>query len=63
MAEQLHPYTGAPLSVAPLTWSHAAYVRAVREYITQSGHFSICPTCGQETLRRARVTDLLRAQP
>lgn len=63
MAEQLHPHTGAPLSVAPLTWSHAAYVRAVREYITQAGHFSICPTCGQETLRRARVTDLLRAQP
>ncbi len=29
MAEQLHPYTGAPLSVSPLTWSHGAYVRAV----------------------------------
>lgn len=26
LAEQLHPLTGAPLSVAPLTWSHATYV-------------------------------------
>lgn len=29
LAEQVDPYTGAPLSVAPLTWSHAAYVLAV----------------------------------
>ncbi len=29
MAEQIHPYTGAPLSVSPLTWSHAAYVATV----------------------------------
>ena len=29
LAEQLDPYTGAPLSVAPLTWSHASYVLAV----------------------------------
>ena len=30
MAEQLHPYTGEPLSVSPLTWSQAAYVLEVR---------------------------------
>ncbi len=29
LAEQVDPYTGNPLSVAPLTWSHAAYVLAV----------------------------------
>lgn len=33
LPEQLHPYTGEPLSVAPLTWSHAEYVRAVRGYL------------------------------
>jgi GH15 family glucan-1,4-alpha-glucosidase len=33
MPEQLHPHTGAPLSVAPLTWSHAEFVRAVTHYI------------------------------
>jgi len=26
LPEQLHPHTGKPLSVAPLTWSHAVYV-------------------------------------
>jgi len=32
LAEQVHPYTGEPLSVSPLTWSHAAYVSAVQHY-------------------------------
>jgi GH15 family glucan-1,4-alpha-glucosidase len=63
MAEQLDPYTGEPLSVSPLTWSHAAYVRAVREYMVRAGRFSVCPTCGQETARLGRLTDILRAVP
>lgn len=33
LAEQLHPHTGAPLSVAPLTWSHAAFVETVLRYL------------------------------
>jgi GH15 family glucan-1,4-alpha-glucosidase len=33
LAEQLHPYTGEPLSVSPLTWSHAAFVNAVLAYL------------------------------
>ena len=33
LAEQVHPYSYAPLSVSPLTWSHAAVVIAIREYI------------------------------
>ncbi len=32
LAEQLDPHTGKPLSVSPLTWSHAAFVTAVCEY-------------------------------
>lgn len=32
LAEQVHPFTGAPLSVSPLTWSHAAFVVAVQSY-------------------------------
>ncbi|MFQ5799110.1 MAG: glycoside hydrolase family 15 protein, partial [Bacteroidota bacterium] len=35
LAEQFHPYTCAPLSVSPLTWSHAAVVIAVNEYINK----------------------------
>jgi len=35
MAEQVNPYTNAPLSVSPLTWSHATLVTAVREYVAR----------------------------
>jgi GH15 family glucan-1,4-alpha-glucosidase len=33
LAEQIDPYSDAPLSVSPLTWSHAEYVSAVRWYV------------------------------
>jgi len=33
LAEQVDPYTGQPLSVSPLTWSHAAYVSTVLTYL------------------------------
>ena len=32
LAEQLNPYDGKPLSVAPLTWSHATVVQSVCKY-------------------------------
>lgn len=32
LPEQMHPMTGAPLSVAPLTWSHAVYMETVLMY-------------------------------
>jgi oligosaccharide amylase len=36
LAEQVHPYTGEPLSVSPLTWSHATFVSAVQHYARAS---------------------------
>ncbi|MFI5279947.1 MAG: glycoside hydrolase family 15 protein [Gemmatimonadales bacterium] len=51
MAEQLHPYTGEPLSVSPLTWSQAAYVSAVREYVDRTDAMNKCPACGQPVLK------------
>lgn len=33
LSEQLNPYTGEPLSVAPLVWSHAEFVLTVVEYL------------------------------
>lgn len=47
MAEQLHPRTGEPLSVSPLTWSQAAYVMAVEEYLARVRRLTRCPACGQ----------------
>ncbi|MDQ6779621.1 MAG: glycoside hydrolase family 15 protein [Candidatus Eremiobacteraeota bacterium] len=37
MAEQAHPITGAPLSVSPLTWSHATFCLAFHEYVERWG--------------------------
>jgi GH15 family glucan-1,4-alpha-glucosidase len=33
LPEQVHPYTGAPLSVSPFSWSHAQVVSVVRGYL------------------------------
>jgi GH15 family glucan-1,4-alpha-glucosidase len=33
MSEQIHPDTGEPLSVSPLTWSHAEYVKTAFDYV------------------------------
>lgn len=30
-----HPYTGEPLSVAPLTWSHATFCQVVLSYLAK----------------------------
>ena len=33
LAEQVHPVTGSPLCVSPLTWSHSAFVWTVLRYV------------------------------
>ena len=33
LAEQIHPLTGAPLCVSPLTWSHSAFMMTVLKYL------------------------------
>lgn len=49
LAEQIHPYTGSPLSVSPLTWSHAAFVHSVHAVVERqltlaaAGLFQINP--------------------
>ncbi|MCY0885725.1 MAG: glycoside hydrolase family 15 protein [Firmicutes bacterium] len=47
LAEQLHPQSGDPVSVAPLTWSHAEYVWTVLTYLEREAWFGRCPTCGR----------------
>jgi len=36
LAEQYNPYTSEPLSVSPLTWSHATFCEVVNHYIAKS---------------------------
>ncbi len=39
LAEQMHPQTGEPLSVGPLTWSHATYVETVLQFAEKEQSF------------------------
>jgi GH15 family glucan-1,4-alpha-glucosidase len=40
MAEQIHPFTGVPVSVSPLVWSHAEFFIAVCEYLEKQQEIS-----------------------
>ncbi|MGO9567704.1 MAG: glycoside hydrolase family 15 protein [Desulfomonilaceae bacterium] len=53
LAEQVHPLTGEPLSVSPLTWSHATFVATVHRVLRHLGRISKCPECGLELTDRA----------
>jgi glucoamylase len=48
LAEQVDPYSGNPLSVAPLTWSHASFVHAVHEVAHRLNHFAAAEQVAQE---------------
>jgi oligosaccharide amylase len=54
LAEQVHPYSDAPLSVSPLTWSHAELVYTILSYIHKCASLSICPRCKLPTHRGGR---------
>lgn len=43
LPEQLNPYNGDPLSVAPLTWSHATFVHSVCKYAEKYKKLSETP--------------------
>ena len=52
LAEQVHPLTNQPLSVSPLTWSHATFVATVLEYLNKLETIDVCPHCGKRTYRQ-----------
>lgn len=43
LSEQIHPYTGAQLSAAPLAWSHAEFVITVIKYLQRIAALGIAP--------------------
>jgi GH15 family glucan-1,4-alpha-glucosidase len=45
LAEQVHPITGKPLSVSPLTWSHATFVASTRRIMRKISRIHRCPEC------------------
>ncbi len=47
LAEQVNPLTNEPLSVSPLTWSHATFIAVVQEYLDKLLELDKCAACGQ----------------
>ncbi len=45
LAEQVHQYSNEPLSVSPLTWSHATFVQTVLDYLEKRTSLDLCVTC------------------
>lgn len=45
LSEQLNPYTGKQISAAPLTWSHAEFIRTIIEYLEKLEVLGICKVC------------------
>ncbi len=43
MAEQLNPYTDSPVSVTPLTWSHATIVSTILDYLQRHRELTPAP--------------------
>ena len=46
LAEQVHPFSGAPLSVSPLAWSHATFIGTTQRLVRRLGRLRECPACG-----------------
>jgi glucoamylase len=59
LAEQFHPYTGQPIGVSPLTWSHATFVVVVLEYRAKLQEL----TRGASRGRRAEVETEMSGLP
>ncbi|MBI5570840.1 MAG: glycoside hydrolase family 15 protein [Desulfomonile tiedjei] len=53
LPEQMDPLTGDPLSVSPLTWSHATFVSSVHRILRRLGKIKICSECGLALTDRA----------
>jgi len=57
LAEQVHPYKNFPISVSPLTWSHAAFIATVLEYVKKFAKIDICPMCGHHEHTHSRTKE------
>lgn len=55
LAEQINPYTGEPISVSPLTWSHATVVQTVMDYLEKLQELHTCDRCGRSIFRYDRA--------
>src|SRR5437762_6076044 len=54
LAEQVNPYTNSPISVSPLTWSHATVVSTAMAYLEKLESLQLCDSCQQPVFRLRR---------
>jgi glucoamylase len=54
LAEQVNPYTNDPISVSPLTWSHATVVSTAIKYLEKLESLQTCDSCNQPVFRMRR---------
>jgi GH15 family glucan-1,4-alpha-glucosidase len=54
LAEQVDPFSGAPLSVSPLTWSHSTVVSTTMAYLRKLEALLACHACGRPLFRYDR---------
>jgi glucoamylase len=54
LAEQVNPYTNEPLSVSPLTWSHATVVSTAIKYLEKLEELQTCSHCHHPIYRLRR---------
>lgn len=59
LAEQVDPKTGKPLSVSPLTWSHATFVASTQRILRKMAQMKACKECGHSIMDRAPGEDWL----
>jgi oligosaccharide amylase len=55
LAEQVNPYTNDPISVSPLTWSHATVVSTAIKYLEKLEQLQTCQACNQPVYRLRRA--------
>ena len=51
LSEQIHPHNSGPVSVAPLTWSHAGFIIAINKYLEKLDNLGICTMCNPPKLK------------
>jgi len=54
LAEQVNPYTNEPISVSPLTWSHATVISTCIKYLEKLEELQLCDSCNQPVFRLRR---------
>jgi oligosaccharide amylase len=55
LAEQVNPYTNDPISVSPLTWSHATVVSTSIKYLEKLEQLQTCEGCNQPIFHLRRT--------